>query len=237
MDYHHHFGNERAYMRDIILGINDGLISTFLLTIGVYASGLSWSSIILTIFSCAISGSISMGLGEYLATKSQIQVTNAEIESEKKHIDEHLDVELNQVRDFLILDLGLNNHPVLIENFVDAMSTNKEGLLNFMKKIEFGVTEDDERTPMTAMAVSGGLFFIGSIPSIISFSSTQNLEFAFYINIVLNTIALFVVGAVKTIMTKTNVCSSGLENLAYGCTGAFISYAIGYGFGVLIKMI
>ena len=105
MDYHHHFGNERAYMRDIILGINDGLISTFLLTIGVYASGLSWSSILLTIISCAMSGSISMALGEYLATKSQIEVTEAEIESETTHIEEHLDVELNQVRDFLVLDL------------------------------------------------------------------------------------------------------------------------------------
>jgi hypothetical protein len=38
MDYDFHHGNERAYIRDTILGINDGLISTFLLTIGVYAS-------------------------------------------------------------------------------------------------------------------------------------------------------------------------------------------------------
>jgi hypothetical protein len=234
MDYHHHFGNERAYMRDIILGINDGLISTFLLTIGVYASGLSWSSILLTIISCAMSGSISMALGEYLATKSQIEVTEAEIESEKTHIEEHLDVELNQVRDFLVLDLHMDNNPILVENFVNAMSSNKEGLLNFMKRIEFGITEDDQRTPLTAMLVSGGLFFIGSIPSIISFSSTQNLELAFYINIVLNIVALFVVGAVKTIMTRTNLFSAGMENLAYGCTGAFISYGIGYAFGKLV---
>lgn len=234
MDYHHHFGNERAYMRDIILGINDGLISTFLLTIGVYASGLSWSSILLTIISCAMSGSISMALGEYLATKSQIEVTEAEIESEKTHIEEHLDVELNQVRDFLVLDLHMDNNPILVENFVNAMSNNKEGLLNFMKRIEFGITEDDQRTPLTAMLVSGGLFFIGSIPSIISFSSTQNLELAFYINIVLNIVALFVVGAVKTIMTRTNLFSAGMENLAYGCTGAFISYGIGYAFGKLV---
>jgi len=234
MDYHHHFGNERAYMRDIILGINDGLISTFLLTIGVYASGLSWSSILLTIISCAMSGSISMALGEYLATKSQIEVTEAEIESEKTHIEEHLDVELNQVRYFLVLDLHMDNNPILVENFVNAMSSNKEGLLNFMKRIEFGITEDDQRTPLTAMLVSGGLFFIGSIPSIISFSSTQNLELAFYINIVLNIVALFVVGAVKTIMTRTNLFSAGMENLAYGCTGAFISYGIGYAFGKLV---
>jgi VIT1/CCC1 family predicted Fe2+/Mn2+ transporter len=237
MNYHHHFGNERAYMRDIILGINDGLISTFLLTIGVYASGLSWSSILLTIISCAISGSISMALGEYLATKSQIEVTNAEIEIEKTHIEKHLDVELNQVRDFLVLDLNINDNPILVENFVNTLSNNKEGLLNFMKKIEFGITEDDQRTPLTAMLVSGGLFFIGSIPSIISFSITRNIKLAFYINIVLNLVALFVVGAVKTIMTRTNLCSAGLENLTYGCTGAFISYGIGYGFGILIKMI
>jgi hypothetical protein len=88
MTYNTHSGNERAYIRDIILGINDGLISTLLLTIGIYASGFSITAIILTIISSSIVGMISMGLGEYLATKSQAEVTKAELEMEKEHIKE-----------------------------------------------------------------------------------------------------------------------------------------------------
>ena len=59
------------------------MISTLLLTIGVYASGLSIKAIILTIISSSVGGMISMGLGEYLATKSQVEVTNAELKTEK----------------------------------------------------------------------------------------------------------------------------------------------------------
>ena len=105
MENHNHQGNERAYMRDIILGINDGLISTFLLTIGIYASGLSKQSILLTIISCSLSGMISMGLGEYMATKSQKEVMVAELAKEERHIETHLEVELDQVRYFLEKEL------------------------------------------------------------------------------------------------------------------------------------
>lgn len=200
MDYDFHRGNERAYIRDIILGINDGLISTFLLTIGVYASGLSLKSILLTIISCALSGMISMGLGEYFSTKSQKEM------SEFADTEEHLDVELCQVKDFMV------------EN-------NKDGL-------EFGLTGSDKelanRSPLVVMCVSGGLFLISSTPTIISFNVTKNIHISFYLAIGLNIIALFAVGSVKTFMTKTNIVFSRVENLLLGSIGAVTSYSIGY---------
>ena len=209
MDYDFHHGNERAYIRDIILGINDGLISTFLLTIGVYASGLSLKSILLTIISCALSGMISMGLGEYFSTKLQKEM------SEFTDAEEHLDVELCQVKDFMV------------DNFVQEMENNKDGL-------EFGLAGSDpnsNRSPLVAMCVSGGLFLISSTPTIISFwllDVTKNIHISFYLAIGLNIIALFAVGSVKTFMTKTNIVFSRVENLLLGSIGAVISYSIGY---------
>ena len=206
MDYDFHHGNERAYIRDIILGINDGLISTFLLTIGVYASGLSLKSILLTIISCVLSGMISMGLGEYFSTKSQKEM------SEFADAEEHLDVELCQVKDFMV------------DNFVQEMENNKDGL-------EFGLAGSDpnsNKSPLVAMCVSGGLFLISSTPTIISFSVTKNIHISFYLAIGLNIIALFAVGSVKTFMTKTNIVFSRVENLLLGSIGAVISYSIGY---------
>jgi len=229
MTYENHHGNERAYLRDIILGINDGLISTFLLTIGVYASGLSLDSILLTIISGALSGMISMGLGEYLATKSQKEVTDAEIQKEKNHIEEHLDIELKQVQDFLEQELEIKNQS-LIQSFVHEMEFNSAGLLNLMKKIEFGLCEEENRNPWIAMFVSGGLFFTGALPTIISFSVTKNIDTAFYLSIGLNTLALFVVGFGKTLMTKTNQWMSGFENMIFAAIGAVISYTIGFVF-------
>jgi len=235
IEYEQHNDNKRAYIRDIILGINDGMISTFLLTVGIYASGLSMKAILLTILSSSLGGMISMGLGEYLATKSQIEVTNAELEIEQKHIDEHIDIELNQVRNFLKEDILINNESLITE-FINSMRTNKIGLLNFMKRFEFGITDDDIRNPVIAMLVSGLLYFIGSLPTIISFSLVKRANISFYIAIGLNTISLFLVGALKTTITKTSIIYSGGENLVYASIGGLISYSSGYIFSsYLIK--
>lgn len=234
-NYPSHNGNERAYIRDIILGIDDGLISTTLLTIGVYASGLNIRNIILSILSGSLGGSISMGLGEYLATKSQNEVTDAELELEKKHIQFHLNHELQQVRDFL-KDTLLINDKKLIEDFVSNMKKNKEGLFNFMKTVEFGVNDEDSRNPIVAMSVSGGLFFVGSLPSIISFLLPFQKNICFLICCILNIISLFGVGTLKTKITKTNFFKSGMENLSIGALGGIISYFVGYLFSFIIKI-
>jgi VIT1/CCC1 family predicted Fe2+/Mn2+ transporter len=233
MTYNTHSGNERAYIRDIILGINDGLISTLLLTIGIYASGFSITAIILTIISSSIGGMISMGLGEYLATKSQAEVTKAELEMEKEHIKEHLDVELAQVKDFLNKEMFITNE-YLINDFVNECKNNNEGLLNFMKRIEFGISDDDQRTPIMAMFVSSVLYFFGALPTLFSFIVNNNIKFCFYLAIILNILTLFSIGVVKTLITKTNPIYSGLENLLYGIIGGSISYGIGYLFSTYL---
>ena len=81
-----HLGGHRQYWRDIILGVNDGLVSTFLLVMGVWGGGLSSKDILLTSVSGALAGAISMCAGEYVATKSQNQVLSGEIQLETTHV-------------------------------------------------------------------------------------------------------------------------------------------------------
>jgi hypothetical protein len=69
-----HLGKQLQYWRDIILGINDGIVSTFLLVVGVSGGGLSSKDIFITAVSGALAGSVSMFAGEFIATKSQDQV-------------------------------------------------------------------------------------------------------------------------------------------------------------------
>ncbi len=82
-----HLGGHRQYWRDIILGVNDGLISTFLLVLGVSGGGLSTTSTALTGISGALAGAVSMFAGEFVATKSQNQVMTGEISLEQRHIE------------------------------------------------------------------------------------------------------------------------------------------------------
>ena len=81
-----HLGKHRQYWRDIILGVNDGLVSMFLLVAGVVGGGMATRNILLTAVAGAIAGAVSMAAGEYMATKSQDEVFQGEIELEKEHI-------------------------------------------------------------------------------------------------------------------------------------------------------
>ena len=69
-----HLIKTRQYYRVMVLGVNDGLVSTFLLVAGVVGGGMDQSAVLLTAISGAIAGAISMFAGEYVATKSQNEV-------------------------------------------------------------------------------------------------------------------------------------------------------------------
>lgn len=69
--YTPHIGETLQYWRNIILGVNDGLVSIFLLVVGVVSGGLDRTQVLLTAIAGAIAGAVSMAAGEYLATKSQ----------------------------------------------------------------------------------------------------------------------------------------------------------------------
>ncbi|MHA1688021.1 MAG: VIT1/CCC1 transporter family protein, partial [Promethearchaeota archaeon] len=77
-------------IRSIILGLNDGLISTFTLLAGIAAATLEAtggvSIVILTGIAAMVSGAISMGLGEYISSKSEYKYIQNEIKKEKAEI-------------------------------------------------------------------------------------------------------------------------------------------------------
>ena len=72
--HNEHLLRTRQYYRDMMLGVNDGLVSTLLLVAGVVGGGMSVTAVLLTAVSGAIAGAISMFVGEFVATKSQNQV-------------------------------------------------------------------------------------------------------------------------------------------------------------------
>ena len=105
--YRPHVGPTRQYLRDIILGVNDGLVSILLLVVGVVGGGLTSGQVLLAGVAAAIAGAVSMAAGEYIATKSQEQVFDRELALEKEHLKYHRDVERQEIRD-MFGDLGFS---------------------------------------------------------------------------------------------------------------------------------
>ena len=222
--YEPHVGDSRPYMRDIILGVNDGLVSIFLLVAGVVGGGLDRDQIILTVIAGAIAGAISMAAGEYLATRSQEEVFDREIALEKTHIAHHRNAEVDQLYS-IFTDMGVAEDD--LENVVAAFSRTDEVLLNSMKVLEFGILDAERRSPYTAMILSGLLFLAGAMPSVLPFLFIESPNLGLTLAAILTAGGLFAVGAVKTIVTHTHPVKSGLENLVIAGVGGFLAFYIG----------
>lgn len=211
-------------MRDIILGVNDGLVSTFLLVAGVVGGGLDTTQVLLTGVAGGIAGMVSMAIGEYLATKSQDEVFDAEIALEREHLEHHREHERAQLVDMLA-DMGLEGTD--LETVVEIIDSNDEAMLNMQGALEFGIVDKERRSPFAAGITSGFLFFVGALPSVMPFLFFDNPGQGLIAAAVLSGIGLFAVGALKTAATRKNPFISGAENLALGFIGGAIAYAIG----------
>jgi predicted membrane protein (TIGR00267 family) len=222
--YEPHIGETRQYWRDIILGVNDGLVSIFLLVVGVVGGGLEADQVLLTAVAGALAGAISMAAGEYLATKSQDQILEAELKLERVHIREHRHQELDQLTE-MFGDMGLLAEDV--EMVVGAFNRSDDAILNAMKALEFGFVDSERRSPYRAMVASGGLFLVGSIPVILPYLLFDSADFALIWATVLALAGLFAVGVVKAKVARNNWFTSGLENMVIAAVGGVGAWLIG----------
>ena len=222
--YEPHIGETRQYWRDIVLGVNDGLVSMVLLVAGVVGGGLDSGQVLLTGIAGAIAGAVSMAAGEYLATKSQDEVLEAELTLERVHIAHHRDDELEQLRT-MFADMGLA--PEDVDSVVAAFDRSDEALLNAMKALEFGVVDSERRSPYKAMFFSGALFLVGSLPSVVPFLMTGDTHLGLAWASVLAAIGLFVVGIAKARVTRGNAWIAGGENMLIAGLGGIVAYVVG----------
>jgi VIT1/CCC1 family predicted Fe2+/Mn2+ transporter len=236
--YIEHLGKQRQYWRDIILGVNDGLVSTFLLVSGVSGGGFPVNYILLTSISGAMAGAVSMFAGEYIATKSQHQVLAGEIKLEKIHIHHYHRNEVKELQNLFSLigipedeKIGLD----IRDTLVDFYASDEDALLKIMIALEFGVLEEERRVPILAGLVSGFLFLLGSAPSVIPFALVCDQNTGLIAATLCTGTALLLVGIVKSCATREFWVWPAIENLAITGLGGFIAYTIGVGFESMVK--
>lgn len=232
-----HLGKHREYWRDIILGVNDGLVSTFLLVSGVVGGGLPTNDILLTAVSGAIAGAVSMYAGEFIATKSQEEVMRGEIALEHLHIQNYRKDEILELSD-LLEQIGISDDSEaganLKQQMLDYYSIDGEALLKIMTALEFGVVEQERRSPCLAGVTSCTLFLLGSLPSVLPFALVVEPVHGLIAAAVGTGISLFVVGAIKSWATRGSWISAAMENLIFGGVGGSLAYGVGVGFDKLI---
>ena len=218
-----------GWIGDAIYGANDGLGAVFGIVSGVAgATGGSSQTVLIAGLAGMLASALSMGSGAYLATKSEREIYQAELDRERKEIEEDPEEE----REELALMYQLKGFTVEeSETLATRLSERPEQFLSTLAHEELGLSEDSFPKPTVAAvsaAISTGIgafipiipfFFLGGLPAVIWAAA-------------ISLVAHFAVGAAKTIITGRSVFVSGIEMTIVGAVEAAITYSLGLLFHV-----
>lgn len=225
--HHHedwHTPKGRA-IREIIFGMNDGLVTTIGFLAGVTSSISEIRYIILAGMAEIVAGAVSMGIGAYLATKSQREFFHSEIEREKWEIEKMPEKEAQEIRE-IYGDMGFTRPEQ--EMIVNRVTSDKELLLRFMKREELGLIDEHLDDPVQVALTMGASFFVGCLPPILPYFFIGDPHSAIAVAILFSVIFLFLAGAAKTKLTKVKPLRSGLETTVLGIAASSVGYGLGW---------
>jgi len=213
-----------GWIGQAIYGVNDGLGAAFGVVSGVAgATDVNGKFVLLSGLATAIASALSMGSGAYLATKSEREVYEAEIERERMEIEQDPGQEREEMELFYQLK-GFS--PEESKTLAAKLAEQPEQLLKTLAHEELGLSEKGFPNPwksaMSAMLSTAGGAIVPVIPFIF-FSGITALVWSF----VISTLAHFLVGASKTIVTGRTWWKSGTEMTVVGVGEAVVTYCIG----------
>lgn len=210
-------------VRDIVIGMSDGLTVPFALAAGL--SGAVDSPVLVLAAGAAeiAAGSIAMGLGGYLAAKSDAEHYYSELKREYREVEEVPEREKDEVRDvFKAYDLK----PEQIEEIVDKMAETPDKWVDFMMKFELGLEKPEKgRSLKSALTIALSYIVGGLIPLSPYFFVTRASQ-ALLVSVLVTLVVLFIFGAVKGRFTGSNVWKSGLETVVIGGLAAAAAFGL-----------
>lgn len=217
-------------MSDIIIGLSDGLTVPFALTAGL--SSLGSSKLVITGgMAELVSGSISMGLGGYLAAKSELDYYKSEVKKEKLNFFKNPQL-INQDAAEIILDLGASEST--IASFLKDLDSQPKNLIDFVIRFGKGLDEPAEGREFTsALTIGSGYFFGGFVP-LLPYFFTNVVRTGLIISVIVMIITLFIFGFVKTSISLGDDCPTnkkvveGLQMVAIGSIAAGAAWVLVY---------
>ncbi|MEO6232120.1 MAG: VIT1/CCC1 transporter family protein [Ferruginibacter sp.] len=229
MDTHLHHGHEEMhlrstdFLRDIVIGMSDGLTVPFALAAGLSGAVSSSNIIVIAGIAEICAGSIAMGLGGYLSGKTEQDHYTSEIKREYNEVENLREVEISETKEFFA-NIGLS--PALQEQATEEIARDKDRWVNFMMKYELGLEKPDPKRA-TKSALNIGLSYIagGIIPLSPYFFIDDSTE-ALKISVIATLICLFVFGYFKSKMTGVNPWSGAFRVTMIGAMAAAAAFGV-----------
>ncbi|MBR0943566.1 MULTISPECIES: VIT1/CCC1 transporter family protein [Bradyrhizobium] len=215
-------------VRDVVIGMADGLTVPFALAAGLSAAVTSTDVIVTAGLAEVVAGAIAMGLGGYLAARTDAEHYAAEEQREHREIDQLREREIEEVEQ-IFREYGLAGDA--LKSVVGAVSANRQRWVDFMMRFELGLERPDPKRAPISAATIGGSYVVGGLIPLVPYMFTQNIGTALQISVAATGAALLCFGAVKGHFTGVNKTKSALQTLLVGGLAAGAAYWLAHLFG------
>jgi len=210
-------------VRDIVIGMSDGLTVPFALAAGL-AGAVDSTNLILTAGLAEVAaGTIAMGLGGYLAARTEAEHFAGERNREERETRELPETEAAEVAQ-VFRAYGLPEETVT--EVVSAIRSDRKRWVDFMIKFELGMTEPDPRRARNSALTIGLSYAAGGLVPLIPYFLSRSLRTALIGSVVVTVITLFVFGVIKGRYTTTRPVRSGWQTVLVGGVAAAAAFAI-----------
>lgn len=229
MDTHLHHDHKEEHLqssellRDVVIGMSDGLTVPFALAAGL-SGAIDQSSIVVIAGIAEIAaGSIAMGLGGYLAGKTEQDHYESEVKREYDEVENLRHREIEETREFFA-NIGLS--PALQDQATEEISRDKDRWVDFMMKYELGLDKPDPKRA-TKSALNIGLSYVagGIIPLSPYFFIDSSVD-ALKVSVIATLICLFIFGYFKSKMTGVNAWMGALKVTLIGAVAAAAAFGV-----------
>jgi VIT1/CCC1 family predicted Fe2+/Mn2+ transporter len=212
-----------AVIRDIVIGMSDGLTVPFALAAGL--SGIASSTAIVITGGLAeiAAGSISMGLGGFLAARSDAEHYAKERENERLEVKIIPDKEVEEVEQ-VFLEYGLE--PKESTLVARALSKRPDAWIDFMMRFELGLEKPAPGRALKSALTIAASYIVGGLIPLAPYMLISNTGTALIYSIIFTLIALLIFGYIKARFTGTHPVRSALQTALIGSLAAAAAFGL-----------
>ncbi|MGN6292872.1 MAG: VIT1/CCC1 transporter family protein [Chitinophagaceae bacterium] len=215
-------------LTDVVIGMSDGLTVPFALAAGLSGAVSNTSIIVIAGIAEIAAGSIAMGLGGYLAGKTEIDHYEAELRRENEEVDTVPEKEKEEVREFFA-NIGLSEE--MQRKAADEISKDKKQWVDFMMKYELGLDKPDPKRATKSALNIGLSYAVGGLVPLSPYFFIEIPSEALKISAIITLACLFVFGFFKSRITGVNPWAGALRVTVIGALAAAAAFGVARLFG------
>lgn len=210
-------------VRDLVIGMSDGLTVPFALAAGLSGAVASTRIVVTAGLAEVAAGSIAMGLGGYLAARSDAEHFASERARETREVAELPDVEAAEVAEVF------QSYGLTVEEsapIVQALRARPEAWVDFMMRFELGLEAPEPQRALTSALTIAGAYIAGGLLPLAPYMLLGNAATALQVSVVVTLVALFAFGYVKGRFTGAKPLRSAAQTALIGGLAAGAAFLI-----------